>query len=132
MSKRNLPDPEPIYHNLADWRPKRRKGGTRSQPLALPSKVIIEDHSRRKRSAGLIGRSYGPSGPRGRPIRGAVSRTHGRIRNPAQVQPAPSSSGADFDVFDTVVFEQNLPPTRKRKVQQQVLFPRFIPHRVFR
>ena len=122
MSKRNLPDPEPIHHNLADWRPKRRKCGTRSQPLALPSHVIIEDHSRRKRSAGLIGRSYGPSGPRGRPIRGVVRRTHGCMHDPTPVQPAPSTLGPDFDVFDTVVFEQNLPPTRKRKVQKPFFF----------
>ena len=118
MSKRTQPEPDPVFHNLADWRPKRRKGGTRSQPLSIPSRVVVEDLTRRGRSAVVVGRSYGPSGPRGRTIRGAVTRTRVRERvQPSSTLPqsAPFPT-ADFDGFNAIVFEQNLPPIRKRKV----------------
>ena len=116
--KRSRPEPDPIYHDLSNWRPKRRRTTNTSTPLSLPAHTVIENlNSRRKKSKRADGRVYGPSGTSSRVIRAPAPSIHTRSLLSFQetIQPSTSTlpSCPDFDF--SVVFEQNIPTTRTRK-----------------
>ena len=116
--KHSLPEPDPIYHDLSNWRPKRRRTGNKSAPLSLPTNTVIENlNPRRKKSKRADGRVYGPSGTSSRVVRAPAPSIHNRSLLSVQETIHPSTSTfpscPDFDF--SVVFEQNVPTKRTRK-----------------
>lgn len=117
--KRRQPDPDPIYHDLSNWRPKRRRTGNASTTSYLPANVVIENlNPRKKKSKRADGRVYGPLGSSSRVVHAPAPSIHTRsllsIQEPILPSTSAFPSSPDFDFL--VVFEQNVPTKRSRKV----------------
>lgn len=123
MSKRK--SAEPILHDLATYNFKRRRSN-RSIPILQTSQALVVEQLSRRRGQGsrAIGQIHTAEHSTRRDGRIAklkrntdinhVSRSPSSLRFPFNLG-APNDSLGE-DVFAGVVFEQNLPPRRERKV----------------